>query len=281
MLVKNADGIFLWVALVCQYLENVPRDPLTKLRKFPPGLGPLYERMMKEILESLELEDINLCKQILEFMTVAHRPTTLKELAYFIETSEALSDNLDSLKTDIGLCGSFLTVKYNTVYFMHQSAKGFLVEKASSEIFPSGMEETTKQHEDLQDGSMVDKFLRKHYLHWLEALALLGGLSEGILAMSQLADLAQAWKSWSACLQTLEGHSNWVYSVTFSHDSKLLASALRDRIIKVWDASNAQCLQTLEGHGSSVNSVIFSHDSKLLASASRDRIVKVWDASNG
>jgi len=40
-LFKNAAGTFLWVALVCQYLEKIPRDPLTKLRKFPPGLGPL------------------------------------------------------------------------------------------------------------------------------------------------------------------------------------------------------------------------------------------------
>ena len=52
-------------------------------------------------------------------------------------------------------------------------------------------------------------------------------------------------ESWSACLQTLEGHSDWVYSVTFSHDSKLLASASRDKTVKLWDTSNAQCLQTL------------------------------------
>lgn len=255
-LVKNADGTFLWVALVCQYLEKMQRDPLTKLQKLPPGLNPLYKRMMKEILESedMELEDTNLCKQILGFMAVAYRPTTLKELASFIETSEAPSNNIDSLKTDIGLCGSFLTVRDNTVYFVHQSAKDFLVDKASNEIFPSGMGEVhhtifsrslqmmrrtlqrdiyslhmpgfpinqvkppepdplasvryscihwvkhlhdyhsckmAKPHEDLQDGGIVDNFLRKNYLHWLEALALLGGIPEGVLAMSQLADLVQ------------------------------------------------------------------------------------------
>lgn len=143
-LVQNADGTFLWVALVCQYLEKLPpRDPLIKLRKFPRGLGPLYERMMKEILESetLELEDVDLCKQILAVMIVAYRPVTLKELASLVETSEALSDNAELSETDIGLCGSFLTVRFDTVYFVHQSAKDFLVEKASNEIFPSGMEE--------------------------------------------------------------------------------------------------------------------------------------------
>ena len=43
----------------------------------------------------------------------------------------------------------------------------------------------------------------------------------------------------------LEGHSSWVNSVAFSHDSKLLASALGDRTVKVWDAASGTLQQTL------------------------------------
>jgi WD40 repeat protein len=50
---------------------------------------------------------------------------------------------------------------------------------------------------------------------------------------------------WSACLQTLEGHSGSVTSVAFSHDSARLASASLDNTVKIWDASNGECLQTL------------------------------------
>ena len=50
---------------------------------------------------------------------------------------------------------------------------------------------------------------------------------------------------WSACLQTLEGHSYVVNSVAFSHDSAQLASASDDKTVKVWDASSGECLQTL------------------------------------
>ena len=50
---------------------------------------------------------------------------------------------------------------------------------------------------------------------------------------------------WSACLQTLEGHSHWVNSVAFSHDSARLASASGDKTVKIWDASSGKCLQTL------------------------------------
>jgi WD40 repeat protein len=86
---------------------------------------------------------------------------------------------------------------------------------------------------------------------------------------------------WSACLQTLEGHSGYVTSVAFSHDSTWLASASGDRTVKMWDASSGTCLHTLEGHSSAVSSVAFSHDSTWLASASDDRTVKIWDASSG
>jgi WD40 repeat protein len=58
-------------------------------------------------------------------------------------------------------------------------------------------------------------------------------------------------KSWSACLQTLEGHSDGVRSVAFSHDSARLTSASWDRTVKIWDASSGACLQTLEGQSNS------------------------------
>src|SRR5947208_10683181 len=72
---------------------------------------------------------------------------------------------------------------------------------------------------------------------------------------------------WNAVLQTLEGHSSYVTSVAFSHDSKLLASASDDHTVKVWDAATGSLQQTLEGYSNGFSSVAFSHDSKLLASA--------------
>jgi WD40 repeat protein len=83
------------------------------------------------------------------------------------------------------------------------------------------------------------------------------------------------------CLQTLEGHSYWVTSVAFSHDSARLASASGDRTVKIWDAHSGACLQTLKGHGGPVSSVAFSHDSARLASASYGSTVKIWDAHSG
>ncbi|KAH6985563.1 hypothetical protein EDB80DRAFT_231562 [Ilyonectria destructans] len=135
----NANDTFLWVALACQDLQKIPRwNTLTKLNAFPPGLDSLYKRMMEQIRNS---DNSDLCMGILALLTIVYQPITLHELTSFVDILEDISDDLDSLVEIIGLCGSFLTLRDRTIYFVHQSAKDFLLTKASSEIFPSGMEE--------------------------------------------------------------------------------------------------------------------------------------------
>ncbi|KAH0551690.1 hypothetical protein GP486_007093 [Trichoglossum hirsutum] len=133
---SNANDTFLWVALVCQNLEKVPRlETLAKLSTFPPGLDSFYERMIEEVYNS------DLCKQILAFATSVYRPITLHELASFIELPDGTSNTFESWEEAVRLCGSFLTLRERTVYFVHQSAKDFLLKKAYDKIFPSGIEE--------------------------------------------------------------------------------------------------------------------------------------------
>jgi len=55
-------------------------------------------------------------------------------------------------------------------------------------------------------------------------------------------------EKWSRCLQTLEGHTGWVSSVTFSHDGRRLASGSADQTVQIWDAETGVLQRTLEGH---------------------------------
>jgi hypothetical protein len=132
-LTSNANDTFLWVALVCQELEKTAnRHVLRKLALFPPGLDDLYKRMMQQINE---LDDADTCRCVIASLAVLYRPVTVPELVALVEQLEDVSDDVREI---IGLCGSFLTIREDTVYFVHQSAQDFLLTKASNEVFPRG-----------------------------------------------------------------------------------------------------------------------------------------------
>ncbi len=76
---------------------------------------------------------------------------------------------------------------------------------------------------------------------------------------------------------TLTGHSGSVNSVSFSPDSKYLASGSGDKTIKIWEVESWKEIRTLKGHFYSIYSLSFSPDGKFLASGSRDRTVKIWE----
>jgi hypothetical protein len=134
-LTANADGTFLWVALVCQELQaTARRNVLKKLDTFPPGLNALYKRMMQQISVS---DDASLCKQVLALAALVYRPITLEELIALAEPLEDIADEAE-VREIISLCGSFLSLRVGTVYFVHQSAKEFLFANTASEVFPDG-----------------------------------------------------------------------------------------------------------------------------------------------
>jgi hypothetical protein len=135
---SNADYTFLWVALVCQDLKTTLKcNVLKKLALFPPGLDSLYKRMMDQISES---DGAEICLQVLASTAILYRPVTISELVALVEQLEDL-DDLESVREIIGFCRSFLTLREDTVYFVHQSAKDFLFTKAYNKAFPDGIED--------------------------------------------------------------------------------------------------------------------------------------------
>ncbi|KAF6830382.1 vegetative incompatibility protein HET-E-1 [Colletotrichum musicola] len=181
----------------------------------------------------LSLLDADHCKQVLAVMSIVSRPLDFAELA-------SLLGHIGYLEEIVEECGSLLTVREGVVYFIHQSAKDFLVGQADK-IMPSGIGpshnlilskllQTTSNtlrcniyniHEhgialdDIcvptpdplapvryacvywgdhvidesagqQQAGQVCAFVTRHFLHWLEALSLLRGMSEGISSMSRI-----------------------------------------------------------------------------------------------
>jgi hypothetical protein len=91
--------------------------------------------MMSQIWQ-LKRRDPELCRLILSTATLAYRPLHLLELASLAGLPERFSLNLELMAKMVGLCGSFLTIREEFVYFVHQSAKDYLSTDAELDIFP-------------------------------------------------------------------------------------------------------------------------------------------------
>jgi WD40 repeat protein/predicted Ser/Thr protein kinase len=76
------------------------------------------------------------------------------------------------------------------------------------------------------------------------------------------------------------GHDGLIRSVTFSPDSRRLASCSSDHTVRVWQLSSGKC-QVLHGHTDDVFAAAFHPDGTRLASAGRDRAVWLWDLAQG
>ncbi|MEL6499871.1 MAG: AAA-like domain-containing protein [Cyanobacteria bacterium J06623_1] len=74
----------------------------------------------------------------------------------------------------------------------------------------------------------------------------------------------------------LEGHEDGLRGVNFSPDGQTIATASRDRSIRLWQRDGT-LLKTLFGHDGAVWQVDFAPQGKTIVSASEDHTVIVWD----
>jgi hypothetical protein len=136
---RKADGTFLWAAHVFGVLQRVESwDVLDVLEEMPAGLIPLYDRMMDHI-RKLERNAPEYCRLVLSTVVVAFRPLHLLELGVLSGIPGRISNNPKSLSSIVNMCGSFLTLREDHVYVIHQSAKDYLVHNVPAEILPQGL----------------------------------------------------------------------------------------------------------------------------------------------
>ncbi|KAL7894786.1 WD40-repeat-containing domain protein [Trichoderma sp. SZMC 28014] len=145
---QKANGTFLWVALVVKDLRDGQdaeyEDPLyilNILKEMPSDLASLYSLMVERI-DKLKGNTPNLCKRILSIAALASRPLSLTELRVLAGFgNDRINDQ--TMERLVNKCGSFLTIRDCTIYFIHQSAKDHLILDKPTQpiIFSSGHSE--------------------------------------------------------------------------------------------------------------------------------------------
>jgi hypothetical protein len=137
ILQRKSNDTFLWVALAIRQLQDSDEWEIMRiLGQMPEGLSSLYHIMMDQIHNQLEHRR-DLCIKLLSIVTAAYRPLHLEELISLWQVEAENPRGQKHVRTILQRCGSFLTVKDDTIYFIHQSAKDFVLQLGSQAGIPS------------------------------------------------------------------------------------------------------------------------------------------------
>ncbi|MEO8148287.1 MAG: WD40 repeat domain-containing protein [Bacteroidia bacterium] len=82
--------------------------------------------------------------------------------------------------------------------------------------------------------------------------------------------------------ENIAAHNYSIYDIQFSDDGKNLATASRDKSIKIWSTKDFRFIQKLDiekgGHINSVNKILWSGYNNYIISGSDDRSLIVWES---
>ena len=90
---------------------------------------------------------------------------------------------------------------------------------------------------------------------------------------------------WSASdgslIRRIDGHTDWVNSVTFSPNGTKVLTGSDDRTAKLWSVSDGSLIRTFDGPANPVRSVAFSPDGTKILTGNLYDAAKLWSVSDG
>lgn len=95
--------------------------------------------------------------------------------------------------------------------------------------------------------------------------------------------LEDTWGGSVKCKQQcrLEGHTDSVVQVEFSHDGKYLATAGYDGIVKIWTPGTGALVQTLDGPAKEIEWIMWHPKGHAICAGSSDTMAWMWFAPSG
>ncbi|KAL6716618.1 hypothetical protein ACLMJK_006186 [Lecanora helva] len=161
---KKAEGTFLWASLVIEELrDTILIEVQSTLYSLPPGLYPLYERMLLQI----DGKRRHIAAIVLLWVVGSLRPLNLSELGEVLRRKFGFRSDTATQKVAvecIQACGSMISVQDGLVRMVHQTSVEYLLQGGSNliqEIRVFGFT-TSQVHTDiaefcfsyLQDGAL-------------------------------------------------------------------------------------------------------------------------------
>ncbi|PCD20333.1 hypothetical protein AU210_016200 [Fusarium oxysporum f. sp. radicis-cucumerinum] len=329
-LAQMAVPLFIFAATVCRFIGDRKREsPPIQLRKvldyeskghvsqFDRTYGPVLRSLITDVSEDDKKQIIRDLKIIVGSIIILANPLSVRALSQLLEVDPDVVDNrLDTLHSVL----SIPPTREAPVRLLHLSFRDYLIANERtrrSTVDSSKLEE----HIPLQlqyacmhwayhqmegdpkskNSYEVHDFLSTHFLHWMEALSLMGRVKECLDSLRSLARwlenredsilstfVADAVRFLQAYFTVIAEAPLQIYSCLAFAPSKSVVRRIFEPAIPSWisnlpkvEESWDACLLTLEGHGSYVNSVVFSHDSKKVASGSADKTIRIWNVETG
>ncbi|KAJ5663963.1 hypothetical protein N7507_004694, partial [Penicillium longicatenatum] len=285
-LLKMTVPSFISAATVCRFIENERLDPVERLTELLENQARYVTKMDKTYLPILtRLVDgqhddekkllLQRFQQIVGVIILLAIPVSARTIGVHLNWFQsALSIPSDQDLPVRILHLSFRDFLLATISELQYSCRYWVYHLERSRA------DNTKEENSERD---ILGFLQQHFLHWLEAMSLVGMIRETVEVIGKLHLVKQRfllknlYMTETAPLQvyssglvfsptesivrkhfeekrlqkTLKGHSDSVNSMAFSPDSQTVASGSSDNTIKLWDARMGKELQTLEGHADS------------------------------
>jgi WD40 repeat protein len=147
---------------------------------------------------------------------------------------------------------------------------------------------------DRQTEVAKEQLLRAEWLLYANEIAAAqreGELNNPARALEHLDRTAPEQRSWEyyflrrrsdRFLQSaIRGHSQQVLALALSPDDRILASASRDKTVKLWDRAAERQVRTLNCDGRIVTRLAFGSEGRRLAGISTDGKLRIWEVASG
>ncbi|KAI2912427.1 hypothetical protein CBS147371_7480 [Aspergillus niger] len=309
----RASNTYIWVSLVCRELLHAHEFMWTEIvDKIPKRLEDLYGYLLNR-LANLDSEIMSsCCKNVLNAAMLARDPLSLSEIEILAE----LPEGEDAAEAVVQECRSFLTIRNGTVYLIHQSAQDYLQKhyqrlynvpqatlhhriyqralnerleysqytthlafSSDSRVLASASSDDDVKLWEKGTGSVTWERRNTQPTSQLKPMAL--SPDTQLLAAAtdppNSSDVVTLIDTKTGSIVRRLSHANNVAKVAFSPDNRLVACALMDNTLTLWDTATWDIKRTV--HYRYPNAPTFSPDGKLLTLNARDGTVQLWNTN--